>query len=803
MFNDSFLDSLNEQQRAAVTSKAKHLRIIAGAGTGKTRALTYRIAYILATTDISHKQLVAITFTNKVANEMKDRVSELVCTYGLPISGLPYISTYHAFCLRFLRFEIDHLEGLTKNFTISDDDDRKRFLKEVSKKMNISEKSTLYQALTSELDSIKCKGLLPEEVKEADIENSVLSLDQFVNFYQTYQDLLIKNNTLDFDDILIYAYKLISTNKEVKERYKSRYKAILVDEYQDTNDLQYKLIKEFLGEDSLFTVVGDPDQTIYTWRGANSRLIRNVLMDDFKDLETVVLNKNYRSTQTILDTANSLINHNIDRDKKDLIAASGLVGEDIDFKCLPSQDLEAKYIASKIYESVLTKKANYNDIAIIYRSNYLSLSIEKALSSKRIPYKIFGGHRFYDRAVIKDALAYLKILINPSDDSSVLRILKAPTRGMGPIAVAKLTEYADTNQISYLQAIVDDSDSIGFNTKTVIALDEFKKALGNALYSLSNPELKEEDVSMVINDYFEASGFIEHIRRNDKNKSEKDGKGADKEMENLIELLNNIKTFFIEPIEDQELLDSILKDTGTTEIDIPTKLSLFLSNVMLMSQQDDMDNSNSVNLMTVHVSKGLEFKEVFVTGLVNGVFPTNHALTDLSNRDEALEEERRMLYVAFTRAKKRLHASWFGGYNYVTGSNCLPSMFLSEAGLIKNYRELSERSVNPYSSSGRNNYTQPKVNTYNNVNEIKSLLNSIQREKETTGDIYKQGLAARKTTAFNFKVGMKVISTSYGIGEVTAVDKDKITAFFPEKENGSKTVKFINGSLAFKPYTEE
>ena len=214
MFNDSFLDSLNEQQRAAVTSKAKHLRIIAGAGTGKTRALTYRIAYILATTDISHKQLVAITFTNKVANEMKDRVSELVCTYGLPISGLPYISTYHAFCLRFLRFEIDHLEGLTKNFTISDDDDRKRFLKEVSKKMNISEKSTLYQALTSELDSIKCKGLLPEEVKEADIENSVLSLDQFVNFYQTYQDLLIKNNTLDFDDILIYRSEERRVGKE-------------------------------------------------------------------------------------------------------------------------------------------------------------------------------------------------------------------------------------------------------------------------------------------------------------------------------------------------------------------------------------------------------------------------------------------------------------------------------------------------------------------------------------------------------------------------------------------------------------
>ncbi|HBD06052.1 MAG TPA: hypothetical protein DCY93_01410 [Firmicutes bacterium] len=805
---NNIVEGLNEEQLKAVTSTSKHLRIIAGAGTGKTRALTYRIAYLLMAGEVKPWEMVAITFTNKVAEEMKERVRNLVVDNAVPITRLPYIATYHSFCIRFLRSEISYLKDFTKLFTISDDEDQKRYLKETATKMAISEKSSVYQSLIATLDQVKCKGLLPDEVTMDDIDSPYLKLDLFVRFYKTYQNILKKNNTLDFDDILIAAYHIIKNNPDVKEKYHNKFKAFLVDEYQDTNDLQYKLIKEFLSEDASLTVVGDPDQTIYTWRGANSDLIRSVLSNDFPDLETVVLNKNYRSTQKILDVANLLIEHNINREKKDLIAASGLIGEGIDFRNLPSQEMEAKYIATKIFENVISKKADFKDIAVIYRSNYLSRAIENALSLKRIPYRIYGGHRFYDRAVIKDALAYLKILINPNDDASVLRILKAPTRGIGASSLAKVIEYAETNDITYLQAIIESPAEIGLGNKSISELERFKEALGKILYKFSSSETKDSDVIEIIEEYFTDSGFYSHVTKIDKQKEEKEGKQADKEMDNVRELLNNIKSYFNEPTaditfdEESEQIDN--------DADIPSRLSMFLSSVMLMSQQDEMDTTNAVSLMTVHVSKGLEFKEVFVTGLVNGIFPTSHALNEISisKQESALEEERRMLYVAFTRAKNRLHATWFSGYNFVSHSQCLPSMFLSEAGLLKHFSDYSYAPPRTTSSLPSQKKVETK-NKYNNPNDLRKFLDTLPTHEglndkiQTTGDIFKTGLETKNKVSYVYKVGMKVISTSYGIGEVREVDKDKITAYFPNKEGDKKTVKFINGALAFKPYSEE
>lgn len=799
---EKYLDGLNKEQICAVTSCAKHLRIIAGAGTGKTRALTYRIAYLLASTDILPSQLVAITFTNKVANEMKERVYAIVSDYGLPVKRMPLISTYHGFCLRFLRSEVEYLEGFTKMFTISDDTDRDSFLKQTAEKMNWAPKSPQFLNSVSTLNKVKCMGIMPDEVKKDDLESQFLKLEDFITFYKYYQAILKKNNTLDFDDILIFAYEIIKNYPEVKKKYRAKYRAFLVDEYQDTNDLQYKLLKEFLDDNASLTVVGDPDQTIYTWRGANSDLIRSVLTDDFKDLETVVLNKNYRSTQTILDTANTLINKNVNREKKDLIAASGLIGEDIDVVCAVNQESEARYIANKIYESILTGNIEYKDIAIIYRSNYLSMALEKALVLKRIPYRIFGGHKFYDRIAIKDALAYLKIMINPNDDSSVLRILKAPTRGIGPKSLQMIKNFSDEKGLSYLQSIVEFPYDIGLKEGTIYYLEEFKRALGKALVTLSDVNIKADEAIKAIETYFEESRFIEHINKLDRQIEEKEGKEADKNLDNVRELLKDLRAFLNNEIEDADLLEG-LKDSDTEETDMATKLSLFLSNVMLMSQQDEMDKSNSVNLMTVHVSKGLEFKEVYVTGLVNGIFPTNHALHEIKNRDEVLEEERRMLYVALTRAQSKLHVTWFEGYSFVSQSNCFPSMFLAESGLLRKYKE------NKYLQNRfKEQVAKPKINKYNSVNDIKSLLTTLpSREKNdnivtTSGDLYKQGLTSTRTDPFDFKLDMKVISTSYGIGVITGIDKDRITAYFPEKEGPKKEVKFINGSLAFKPYQE-
>lgn len=778
---------LNKQQEQAVTSTAQHLRIIAGAGTGKTRALTYRIAFLLSERIVLPSQLVAITFTNKVANEMKERVQSLTEQYNLPIDRMPLITTYHSFCLRFLRKEISYLPGFTKNFTIADDDDQKKYLKMTAEALKINVKADIFEHLKYALWNIKCLGLLPNEVSEKDIEDPILSYNSFINFYSKYQEILKKNNTMDFDDILIFAYYIIKNNPNVKQCYHNKYKAFLVDEYQDTNNLQYKLLREFLSPDALLTVVGDPDQTIYTWRGADAKLISHVLPKDFKDLVTVILNANYRSTQTILNTANILINNNTDRDKKNLLAASGLVGEDIDFKILQSQDLEAKYIVSQIKDSVYRRNRKYNEISIIYRSNYLSRALEMALAQARIPYKIYGGFRFYDRASIKDALAYLRVLINPEDNASTLRILQAPTRKIGPMSLANIVSFADQNQISYLEAIVNHIDELDISSVSKSQLQNYKNALATIFKNLTDTNFKVENIADIIKEYYKNSGFLNYINEIDKKKEEKEGKSADKELDNINELLANILSFFINPPEDSLDLDENL---NVKELDAPTLLSMFLANIVLMSQQDEMDNKDAVNLMTVHVSKGLEFNEVFIAGLIQGVFPTSHAINSID--PEALQEERRMFYVALTRAKQKLHVTSYRGYSYISNTANQSSQFLEEAGLLK-------RNVFTPFSTNYTPQTTAKVPTYNNVSSIQKKINSLPEKKVTTGQIFLNSLANNSNTqAYNYKIGMQVISTSYGIGTVTEVNGNKVRAEFPDKAD-NKSVLFINTSRAFKP----
>lgn len=771
---------LNEQQYKAAVSTAKHLRIIAGAGTGKTRALTYRIASLITDQHIPPYRIVAITFTNKVAGEMKERVKKIIEDSGLEVSSMPFISTYHGFCLKFLRAEIEYLEGYTRNFTIADDDDQKKYLKDTAKNLHISDKADSFKSLVSTIKALKCKGIFPGDVKDTDIEAPDLRLLDVVDFYKEYQRLLKRNNTLDFDDILIKTYRIIKSHTEVQEKYFHRYTTYLVDEYQDTNDLQYKLLKEFLGPDASLTVVGDPDQTIYTWRGANANLIRDTLARDFADLETIVLNENYRSTQSILDSANLLIAKNYYNDRKNLKAASGLVGEEVTYRLLPTQDLEASFIADKIAESVVKKHFSYKDVAIIYRSNYLSRALEGALTKKRIPYRIYGGYRFFDRASVKSALAYLKIVINPQDDASVLRVLQSPTRGLGEVALGRLIDFCGERQIGLLEAVLTHLDEINLSSRCIGELSAFREAFGRLINAFNEATVDNIDVKKVIYDYFELSGFIGHIQRVDAKNLEKEGSSAkNAELDNVNELIANIASFFDNPnlTEEEE-------EQSFTPADY---LSMYLSNVMLLSQQDDIEAVDAVSLMTVHVSKGLEFPCVFVSGLVEGVFPTSHAIYDLHR--ESMEEERRMLYVAITRARRKIYLSSFRGYNYIMGQDNMPSSFLKDLGL--NDKTLTNR--NPVKNR---NERSDKIKSFDTPKAIEARLNDIRGSSQPM----QCGLVFKHNQKYVYQVGDKIVSTSYGLGEVRAVDGDKITAYFPSKAD-NKEVRFLNGlAQGYRPF---
>lgn len=764
---------LNQQQYDAAVSKAKHLRIIAGAGTGKTRALTYRIANLITDQNVIPYRIVAITFTNKVANEMKERVLNILHEAESEVSSLPFISTYHGFCLKFLRSEIEYLKGYTRNFTIADDDDQKKYFKDTAKNLNISDKSDQFKTLISTIKSLKCRGLFPNDVADTDIEVPDLRLVDVVDFYKEYQRLLKRSNTLDFDDILMNTYKIIKNNANIKEKYYHRYTTYLVDEYQDTNDLQYKLLKEFLGPDSTLTVVGDPDQTIYTWRGANANLIRDTLAKDFPDLETIVLNENYRSTQSILDSANLLIAKNYYSDRKDLKAASGLVGEEVTYRLLPNQDLEASFIADKIFEGVAKKHFTYKDVAIIYRSNYLSRALETALAKKRIPYRIYGGFRFFDRASIKSALAYLKIIINPEDEASVLRVLQSPTRGLGEVGIGRLIDFCGDNQINLLEAIISHLGELNLPGKTLAELGRFREAFGRLIAHFNEEDIDTIDIGKVVLDYLDDSGFLSHIQRVDAKNVEKEGKAAkNAETDNVHELVANIVSFFDNPnLEDDE------KEVDYSPADL---LALYLNNVMLMSQQDDIESVDAVSLMTVHVSKGLEFPTVFVSGLVEGIFPNSHAIYDL--KKEAIEEERRLLYVAITRARRKIFLSSFRGYSYIMGADNQPSSFLKELGLTD--KSLVRSPVKNTFDARRSG----EVKSFNTVRDIEARLRDLREQVKPM----QCGLVFKQNKKFVYQVGDKVISTSYGVGEVKAVDGDKITAYFPGKAD-NKEVRFVNG----------
>ena len=719
---------LNKKQYEACTSNALHLRIIAGAGTGKTRTLTYRIFYLLSQ-GVPASKILAITFTRKAADEMKQRVSDLLTDNGYP-SKAPLINNFHGFCYLFLRREISILNIYTPDFQIADEDDRKEILKSIFKTMTNGANKEFVKAVTSKISSLKNDGILAEDITSSDVSSyDVFSFEDLNYAYSKYQDYLRKSNLLDFDDLLLYTLLILERYPEVRTYYSNRYSHVFVDEFQDTNSVQYRLTKYLVGKNTSLTVVGDPDQTIYTWRGARNEIIKHSLVNDYRDLQTIVLDDNYRSTQNILDLSNRLIAHNNDRVEKQLHSYLNIKGDEPECYGADNGDKEGDYIGSKI-KTLLTEGYSYKDIAVIYRMNYVSASIEKGLSKRGIPYVIYGGIPFFRRAEVKDMLSYLRIFFT-HDDISMKRILNFPSKGIGETSIERIKENLpstaeeEKNIFSYLRY---HSSDIRLTSKARSELNKFY-----SVYEKYENRIKEEkdkdNLIHLIRSYLDELGFFDAVNRLDRedmlDKKYTDISSSEK-IDNVKEVFNSISMYMSE-----ENID----DQGNR---IVPSLYTYLSYAMMQSSQDEIKDDNRVKLMTGHISKGLEFKVVFVAGINNGICPSSRAT---SNSD--IEEERRLLYVAMTRAQEKLFLSYRYGHDFRTNSYMTPSIFLEDMNLLKVKRTFEQ-------SSGREDFAF-------------RLKNMLKKEDDRKTDYLKKDTS-------DYKIGDKVEHITFGKGNVINIE---------------------------------
>ena len=653
----NFEKDLNEKQYEAVTTCFPNVRIIAGAGSGKTRVLTYRIAYLISELDVLPWKILAITFTNKVANEMKNRVVKMIpeCEKDLTIK------TFHSFAAMFLRREIP-LINFPQSFTILDEEDQTKLIKDIVAELGFRRGDKIVGKAISYISSQKLHERYPDDisiVKEM-FEDEKLCLQ----IYTRYEEEKTKQFSLDFDDLLLKAIYILENFPTTRIKWQERFDHILVDEFQDTNDVEYKFLKLLSKPSTCHYVVGDPDQTIYTWRGANQDIILN-LQKDFLDMETIILNRNYRSTEKILDSANKLIAHNKMRVKKDLYTENEEGKPIVVHKC-PSSKSEADYVAREINKLVQVDGYSYKDIAILYRSNYITMDFETSLVKNRIPYRIFGGQKFYQRREIKDVLAYFHLIVNTKDDISFERIINVPRRGIGDMTINTLKEECKEHNQSmyeYLRDLDLETQHSELPKKAINSLKTMIMVIDNAREDINK---KEEVFSKILEEMIHSFGYTEYLLKED------DG---DERIENVKALFQDIRHYL------QTNPDSSFDE--------------YLQNIALISSQDELIDGEYVTLMTVHTAKGLEYPVVFVVRLNAGVFP--HVRSFAENGYKGLEEERRLCYVAMTRAKELLYLTFAGDYSYVLGGNLLPSQFLKESG-----NEIIDRNeYNPFKSNKR------------------------------------------------------------------------------------------------------
>lgn len=696
---------LNESQYEAVVNTEGPVLVLAGAGSGKTRVVTYKIAYLVKEIGINPFNILAITFTNKAANEMKERAEELL---ERSINGM-WIGTFHSICVRILR------KHYSSNFTIYDTQDSVNLIKRIIKDRNLDSDQFKPKSIKNRISDFKNKGMGVKEFQE--FAGSDFYLKIVGEIFFDYEAAMKEANALDFDDLLLKTVKIFEANPSVCEEYSSKFDYIFVDEYQDVNDIQYKFIKAISHVHNNLTVVGDENQSIYAFRGANLENILN-FERDFKGAKVIYLNQNYRSTKSILDAANHLILNNPQKYKRELLATKA---DDEKVKCynLMTGDDEA-YKVLEIIENLKDSGEKYSDIAILYRTNNQSRAFEDVFVRNSVPYEIIGGIRFYDRKEVKDVLAYLKLLNNPFDSVSFERIVNTPRRGVGPKTLGDLNEYRLVTGKDYFETLSD------IGTKSAKQFGEDFIKIREVMNDVSLSEL----VDIVL----EKSEYLKELKvsKNPEDESR---------VQNVYEFVSYVKEY----------------ENKNPE----SELSEMLNEISLLSDIDQSKEEDKVVLMTVHSSKGLEFRNVFVVGLEEGLFPSRMSMED----EKDVEEERRLFYVALTRARDRLFLT-SADSRMIYGQTIYSknSRFLEE---IKDFVEIEDETVK---------------------SKVKTEGKPIPRPTNFTGKI---GLGAKKEKAGSFNIGDKVIHKMWGEGTVVTLVGDDITIAFP-----SKGLKKLKASIA-------
>lgn len=713
------INKLNKMQRLAVTTTEGAVLILAGAGSGKTRVITNKIAYLIEEKNVNPYNILAITFTNKAAKEMLLRVEEMIGEDSKRV----WISTFHAFCTKVLRMEAHHL-NYDNNFTIYDTSDKQTLIKNCMDALDYNKQSISPSLIAAEISRAKDSMIDVREYEntyESDYIGSKVS-----KVYALYQEELKKNNAMDFDDLIYNCIRLFKEHKDVLEKYQFKFKYIMVDEYQDTNFSQYMLIKMLSDIHKNICVVGDDDQSIYTWRGAD---IRNILEfeKDFDNVLQIKLEQNYRSTSNIINAAHSVIKKNNERKEKKIWTDAN-EGEKIKLYSATSERDESNYVAINIRKMVENQCYDYKDFAVLYRANSLSRNYEEAFMKYGIPYKIFGGLKFYDRMEIKDILAYLRIIDNKYDDISLKRIINVPKRSIGAKTIEKLESYARQNNMSILDAM-DEIDNIVSTTKTRESVKKFK-VLISSLKSLSK--------------VISVSELLEKVLENTNYKKiylEENSIESQSRLENIDELKSVVKEFELNS-EDKTL-------------------SGFLQNATLSTDMDEnIKNDNFVSLMTIHSSKGLEFRVVFLVALEEDIFPSSRSILEESK----LEEERRLCYVAITRAKEKLFMTRTTMRMLYGKTNCNPvSRFVGE--IDTDFIESDNKDI----VQKKSNKEDESYSLYNKYVEKYKLINKN-----------------KKNDPQELSVGTKVKHKTFGMGTVVGKIGGKFTIAFDKV--GVKTI---------------
>ena len=709
------LNILNEQQQQVATHKDGPLLVLAGAGSGKTRSVIHRVAWLISKENISPRNILVVTFTNKAAGELKERLIEIfnnIESDYFTAPKFPWVGTFHSICVRILRYEIIHLSPYTSDFTIFDRDNQVSALRRVFELLNIDKKEYSVEKIASLISKYKSNMIDPDNLLEHKEKNKFT--ETLLNIYKNYNELLKKDNAMDFDDLLVNTVKLLDSNLEVKQKYQNMFKYIMVDEYQDTNLVQFQLVKLLAEAHRNICVVGDDDQAIYGWRGAS---IENILSFEhvFKNTKVVKLEQNYRSSQNILKLANSIIEKNVKRHKKELWS-------NIDYAYVPeilrhdSEYEETEYIANEILNKI-KNGVKHNQIVVLYRTNFQSRLFETVFSTLNIPYQVIGSYSFFKRAEIKDMLAWLKFLVNPDDMEACLRIINTPPRGIGKTSIDNLVRYTFFTGNTFFDSLVKVEEVDDLKPAAKKSFKEFY----NTVKKISTSDKVSDIIKMVIKE----CGLIDYYKTLD-NKE-----GTDK-TENVFEFINVAIEF----------------ETANPEATITD----FLNSMCLQSDVDEFDGKKrSVKLMTMHCAKGLEFEHVYIAGLEEGLLPHVLCFDDSS----AIEEERRLLYVAITRAKKELvlnHANVrrvAGKVQYQTTSRFLEDLDI-EAVQPKNKRKIHD-------------FKEPRILESEKYYKIGQLVQHEELGKGIILSINGKGRDASLTISFE-KSGLKKVNGRWVTG---------------------------------------